>query len=1347
MKKLLFTLIALASSVFGYETIIVSNPDHVDIMSTIITGVKHFLGGGSDANTFYSLASLVVVVGTVWVLIRLMTGALSGDFKGGFKSYFIYLVMLMGVSMLLYGPKTQVLIATKPNVGVSSAYNTIDDVPYFLSFVTSMFTNIQYSLGEISKTAFNIPMVTDNFPAGGVDGLGFSGAAASLAKMSQNANFKISGDPELQDKYAQYVQDCVMLPLSAKGDDAVMRRALKSTDLMTDIAPGQMGDGAEFIRYNGVTIRCNDFWNGGANYVAAFGAGTQGLKDTLEDFKDDTNGTGGGRRAAEIGGALRYYGTLMNSATAMAATADVQQAVLQSVMSNEFASAYNKLGVAGDVAQRGASMAMAQAQLESMNTAAYYTTWIPRLSFMFFALMVASSPFLLLFALLPGSGSILINFLRTLVWVTLWEPMSSIIGVFMDSHLAKVYKENGITTLNDVAQISTENLIDVSSEAAALAAAAGVLYAGIQGISWMLMTGSGQMLGNVLSGVAGNIKQTTNADTQMAAQQQIAGAALASQELGRDIGVAEMNYYRAMQQSADSASQVAGTQHAYGASGSRMAQSMTHTNSVNTANSLGNQQATARVLGSGSKAASVGRVMGSKSAGAMVKEAEGMYMNEELAEMLGGFAGTATANQAIGNAEGNDWDSNTVAQTARKSSRLSAKTSATAMGGMKDSDIDDAGTHAGTTQSSQMKSQVSAAKKQHPDDWVGGLSKSIAASTEHDTLTQLQRGDNLDAMEGESDKLARNKANMMEKKTLEAINNFKNENPGMTTDQALKAMETNAATVEGSQLNATHKSIKRVGKDSFIKNQATEAIKGTMGLDAAINEVGSEQYIADGITTAKGQAANTRATIMDAQDKNDPTDFDGSKGYVKGMVGKGKDAGANLSTYSEMADMSTEEMQNLANNESIKKGVKARISGSNEMSAQLAKQKFTEDMDAISNDTSKSGTERLNAIKDAIKDYNKSAPDHHKIDENMADEIDSFMQDDYNSGMQEMADRIKGNNSKIAVEKDRIKQRNKNRGMYEKTKGSGYVDKANAESQQTIQSLEEENGHIQATIDHEYSEGSMAQQVLDGDKAKALSSFIGASSSNAFSTTGSSESNILSAVGANEMNNFAGTVGSGSFSIQNGAGSTANAMAQMGAGATAAKTATAQTLSNNGGVTQNMSQTATYVAQKDANANSIRQHLANVMPQKIAQDAGNDPEAMAFYSNLGMFSENPAERMAAVDALSMMGGQTMVNGRNISYGVDEFGEIMQHYVSSKSGVDIQHKHNVDYGNAMMTSATENMSVQNQIYSAGAKSVVSDAIEFTPFGRAMKVAKRANSLKAGAKSLRGSINSSAGGGID
>lgn len=632
---LLFGLVAQASAADYY--FVVNNVSQAELLDHVIDALNVFLDKDADINDstvrYGNMLSFIVLVGILGVTVRLLMAHIGGNASAGFQQYVVYLFTIFVVMGLAYGPKKTVLVQTPYNTGYS-----VKTLPELAAWGFGAFLTVKRELDSLSSMAYDIPEPSDNvFLPGGPEGLGFVGGQSVLAGMYRNAQFSwYEEGGTVSSMWSSYVRDCFLLPAaSTVGGDTALNNALKSSDLMTDLEPSATGYGAELIQYDGTINTCSDFW-------------VNSMEPALLAFEDDLNTSS---KYEKLGSALGYFGALMDATGAMSNASSLKAAVNQAVLSNEFSTTFSGMGIAGEVMADGAAQATADVQLNGISTGLYMAEQLPMVAFIVFLVMVAAFPFIIAFSLLPGTLSTIVNYMRTLLWVSLWEPMGNILGIFFDYNFLTTARElNFPTTGAGEMIINPSNLINVSSEAATMAGIAGFLFLGIQGLSWMLITGSGQMMGNLMSNFGNAFANRANADAQLAAQGEIAKQNMLSTEMGEHISMREMYQFGAMQEASEAAGGMGGAMSAYGTDAMGAGSAMTHTGTVKAAFGHGQDIGMTHELGSGTRAAEVSKRLSIQNTAKSAANADTLG-SDETASRTGSVAGQTDGGAAIGGAE------------------------------------------------------------------------------------------------------------------------------------------------------------------------------------------------------------------------------------------------------------------------------------------------------------------------------------------------------------------------------------------------------------------------------------------------------------------------------------------------------------------------------------------------------------------------------------------------------------------------------------------------------------------------------------------------------------------------
>lgn len=647
MKKVLFILIALlaaqvvsASGVDYY--FVVNNNSQADLLDNVIDALNTFLDGSAAINDtavrYGNLLKFVVMIGIAGVTIRLVVMHIGGNARFGFMQYVIYLMTIIFVLALAYGPRANVMVQTKYNTGYA-----VKTLPELAAWGFGAFFTVKKELDDLSAIAYDIPDPSDNvFMPGGPEGLGFVGGQATMAGMYRNAQFSwYENGGQLSSKWARYVRDCFLLPASSTvGGETVLNNTLKSQDLITDIDPVTTGYGAELIQYDGLVTTCSDFY-------------VNSLQPDLTAFTNDLNDSS---KYLNLGSAIGYFGSLIDDTGAMSNAGSIKAAVTQAVLSNEFSTTFAAMGIAGEVMADGAAQSTADIQLKGIATGLMMAEQLPMVAFVVFLLMVAAFPFIVAFALLPGTLSTLVNYARTLLWVSLWEPMGNILGVFYDYRFVSLARELGFPTSGTGELLVTpSNLINVSSEAATMAGIAGFLFLAVQGLSWMLVTGSGQMIGNLMSHFGSAFSQRADADAQLQARGEMAKRNMLASEMGEQISMREMYQYGAMQEAGMGAGMMGGAMTAFGTDVAGAGRAMTHTGTAKAAYGHGQDIGMTNELGTGTRALQIGQRLSTHRTASDAQQSDS-FGSDGMAGTAGAVEGAQRAESSMGNSNAFDND-------------------------------------------------------------------------------------------------------------------------------------------------------------------------------------------------------------------------------------------------------------------------------------------------------------------------------------------------------------------------------------------------------------------------------------------------------------------------------------------------------------------------------------------------------------------------------------------------------------------------------------------------------------------------------------------------------------------
>jgi hypothetical protein len=142
-----------------------------------------------------------------------------------------------------------------------------------------------------------------------------------------------------------------------------------------------------------------------------------------------------------------------------------------------------------------------------MGTGYFMAKMLPYLQMAMRAILYAFFPFVFLVFLLPGGMKIIINYLQSLIWIELWMPTAAILDMFVSINATKKFSDMYNTT-----GYNLSNATPIFSDAAMLGSVGGYLYASVPALTWLILKGSGHMLGNISGSMAGTLQKNLNSD-------------------------------------------------------------------------------------------------------------------------------------------------------------------------------------------------------------------------------------------------------------------------------------------------------------------------------------------------------------------------------------------------------------------------------------------------------------------------------------------------------------------------------------------------------------------------------------------------------------------------------------------------------------------------------------------------------------------------------------------------------------------------------------------------------------------------------------------------------------------
>lgn len=546
MKKILLIMLAFTVSMFAagtqdYYNFVVDNPTMVDAYFNIFNA----MAGMFNSESYNNLLKLVFLMGG---FIVFATGVLktyeTSNGQLAISEFMKY--MLVGTALLtfIHSNKKNLIITTNTfptyceagtshksagiipgssmvdnTVGISTGV-VVGNIPEVLAWGFAFVNEIGTESTRIARTAFGSidgTMVGET-PSEFASYLTAVGKVMSVSLNDFTSNTGYSTDSTLGDAVSVVMNQCILTPATAGENSSKIRNTIFSTGDMIRTVDSLIKNSTLIVYKNPTILESSSTVidtavtiNGNipGNILATFDSKLQSCGTIWENVRsrlDDLKESG----AIECNGTLR---NVLNPSSMKVLTgsnaipkSQAQEIALNAAVSNVVLNSSNNI-MAGEMAF-ASGKSMAQFVNESMGTGYYMAQMLPYLQMGMRAVLYAFFPFVFVVVLLPGGLKILISYLQSLVWIELWSPTAAILDMFMElvagTKFQEMYNNEGANMLNG---------IQTFSDTAMLASVAGYLYASVPALTWLILKGSGYMLGNISGAVAAKMSANMNTDS------------------------------------------------------------------------------------------------------------------------------------------------------------------------------------------------------------------------------------------------------------------------------------------------------------------------------------------------------------------------------------------------------------------------------------------------------------------------------------------------------------------------------------------------------------------------------------------------------------------------------------------------------------------------------------------------------------------------------------------------------------------------------------------------------------------------------------------------------------------
>ena len=502
MKKIILLLLFITSYAFADYYFVVENSTMVNAYFNVFNAIAAIL----NSEDYVSILRFIFLLGGFITFMLVISKSAENAGPTMFSPYIKYSIGGVILLTLVFSGKETMFIETKNIPSFCAMSNPTDtgfavELPTFLGFTFSSINKIGNSLTNLAETAFYPP--NSNGTPSLSDNEGYLGAlknAKLLLNMKVNNTITNEGTFDFEGIWGQFFAKCVFEVLQNKGaageEELLKLKKEKNIEnwipifLEKNLVEGTTYYNKDYlIQINGQHTTCGTFYEGL-------------IKPSFANFKENLSCA----LPTLHNGALE----LINK-TPSNNISNLQEMAIQSGLINSVDKSlhYTKIGIMGADYATGKTKAETNAQ--NLGAASYMAEMLPYVQMTVRAILYAFFPFIFITILLPNGFKVLSQYGKTLLWIELWSPTAAIVNMFVNlqvqNSVGDIYTDKGLTVLTS---------LNMLSEANTIAGVGAMLYLSIPPLTWLILTGSAQMLGNIVGGVGANF--TKNLETKGQAQ-------------------------------------------------------------------------------------------------------------------------------------------------------------------------------------------------------------------------------------------------------------------------------------------------------------------------------------------------------------------------------------------------------------------------------------------------------------------------------------------------------------------------------------------------------------------------------------------------------------------------------------------------------------------------------------------------------------------------------------------------------------------------------------------------------------------------------------------------------------
>jgi conjugal transfer mating pair stabilization protein TraG len=515
---------------------IVDNATMVDAYWNIFNAIASLFNNPDYIN----LLRLVFLMGG---FITFFTGVLKtfqgGNAQGALTDFAKYMLIGMTLLTLMFSDKSSILVKTNNlstfcSVGLSSNESLTSATPTNGTLVGNVPTVLAWSFGFLNKvgvtttimakTAFS-PLTSDpailqsrNGFASYIEGISAI-TSITLDDITANTEMSSASSPTIGSTMTAVVNDCILIPAgqdSTFGPDIIS--TMKNTGNLEQTLTQLIKNGILITYKNPTdtvgTVVANGVTFSGitpANMLVTLSGDVYTCQAAYDDISVRLNSlkvSGAVPCAPVLAGVLTQDTiNVLTGNSALATVSNAENIALNSAIANQIFDSKRNLAI-GTEMSFAAGKSMSEFTTNSLGSGYYMAQMLPYLQMGMRAVLYAFFPFIFVVILLPGGLKVLLSYGQSLLWIELWTPTAAILDMFLglvsSNKFANMYNNKGFNPTNG---------IQTFSDAAMLASVGGYLYASVPALTYLILKGSAQMLGNITSGVSSGFSKNLDSST------------------------------------------------------------------------------------------------------------------------------------------------------------------------------------------------------------------------------------------------------------------------------------------------------------------------------------------------------------------------------------------------------------------------------------------------------------------------------------------------------------------------------------------------------------------------------------------------------------------------------------------------------------------------------------------------------------------------------------------------------------------------------------------------------------------------------------------------------------------